>query len=62
MKSILFEAMDFIKTIESKPSLISDPQFAENTHEIFNKLLTVDTQSAVEFNDWVKVQLNNISK
>lgn len=54
--------MDFIKTIESKPSLISDPQFAENAHEVFNKLLTVNTQSAIEFNDWVKVQLNSISK
>lgn len=36
MKSILFEAMDFIKII--------------------------DTQSAVDFNDWVKVQLNIISE
>ena len=62
MKSILFEAMDFIKTVESNSTLISNPQFAENAHEIFNKLLTVDTQSAIDFDDWVKVQLNNISK
>lgn len=62
MKSILFEAMDFIKTVESNPTLISNPQFVENAHEIFNKLLTVDTQSAIDFDNWVKVQLNNISK
>lgn len=58
MKSILFEAMDFIKTVESNPTLVSDPQFTEDAHEIFSKLLTIDTQSATDFNDWVEAQLD----
>lgn len=58
MNSILFETMGFIKTIESNPLLVKDPQFIENAHEIFTKLSAIDTQSAIDFDVWVKVQLN----
>ena len=60
MKSILFEVIDFIKTVESKPILVADPQFIIEAHDIFNKLLAVDTQSAVDFDEWVKTQLKYI--
>lgn len=33
MKSILFEVIDFIKTVESKPILVADPQSAVDFDE-----------------------------
>lgn len=53
-------AVDFIKTVEAKPHLISHPTFVEEAHDIFNKLMAVDTQSAVDFDFWVKEQLKQL--
>lgn len=58
MRSILFEALNFIREVEANPTLTSNPQFIENAHEIFNKLLTIDTQSAIDFDNWVKARLD----
>lgn len=56
--SILFETISFINSVENQKDSLDKNYFAENAHEIFNKLLQVDTQSAVEFNDWAKSILN----
>lgn len=56
--SILFETISFINSVESQKDSLDKDYFAENAYEIFNKLLQIDTQSAMEFNDWVKSIIN----